>query len=588
MPWAVAGACLVVAVLFATGYFLRAPQPAPAIVSHILPPANANFLFIGFSAGPPALSPDGQRLAFSAAGSDGQQRLWIRWLNSATAQPLEGTEEGSEPFWSPDGRYVGFFASGQLSRIDVSGGPPLALCEVLAGSRGGTWGPDGTILFAPRTNGPISRVAASGGTPQDVTKLNTSLGQTTHRWPQFLPDGKHFLYLAGPPSAEVVGTYASSLDGGESKLILRETFSAMYTPPGYLLFVRQGTVRTLMAQRFDTNRLQTTGDAVPIAENVAVDQNTGRAIFTVSENGILAYQVGNEAAGGNALVWFDRSGKQIAKTGDPGSYATISISPDGSKVAAATVEPNTIWVYDVARGTSTRITFSSTVNGQPSWSPDGKFIAFFSNRNGQFHLFRKAADGTGSTTPLVVDDGVEQYPSFSFDGRYLIFMRNAKQPNSRYQIWAMPLAGDRKPFPVVQGQFDAFWPSLSPDGKWLAYVSNESGRFEIYVVPFLHGTGKWLVSTNGGQRPRWRRDDKELFYLSQDNKIMSAQIVEAGSSLSIGKVQPLFQANPAPNPGWIYDVSADGKKFLVVSEGTEKSSQPLTLVVNWPALLKKQ
>ena len=592
LAWALAAAFSLAAITFAISFIRRAPQSFSPIVSEISPPVNAKFVFVGFAAGPPVLSPNGERLAFSAVGLDGRQRLWIRPLNSTAAQALEGTDGATLPFWSPDSRSLGFFANGRLNRTEASGASPLPLCEV-SSARGGSWGPDGTILFAPGTSGPIFRIPASGGMPQRVTKLNASLGETSHRWPQFLPDGEHFLFSAGTAEG-ISGTYAAPLAGGEAKLIVRNDLSAIYTPPGYLLFLRQGT---LMAQRFDASKLQIVDDAISLVEQVAGNPTLGGGTFSASENGILVYLMGSAFKGGNELLWLDRNGRQIGKTGSSGEYATTTISPDGSRLASAAMEPTGIWVYDVTRGTRTRLTFDvglsvdfcgDCVSGQPAWSPDGKFVAFFSEREGQRHIYQKAADGTGTTTPLVVDDATEGYPSFSSDGHYLIFQRQAAQSNSRIEIWTMPLFGERKAVPVVQGQFHAVWPSLSPDGKWLAYASAESGRAEIYVVPFLHGSGKWLISTNGGTRPRWRRDGKELFYLSLDNKMMSARIADTGSSLSFGQIQSLFQANPSSNPGWLYDVSADGKKFLVVSEGNAKSVEPLTLVVNWPELMKKQ
>jgi serine/threonine protein kinase len=589
IAWAAVALLTIVAAVSTIGYIARAPRPATAIVSEISAPSNANFAFGGDVSGPPVLSPDGQRLAFSAIGSDGKQRLWVRPLDFATAQPLEGTEGATFPFWSPDSRSLGFFASGKLNRIDASGGPTLAIASASNG-RGGSWGADGTILYTPDTISPIYGVPASGGTPEPVTKLNASLNETTHRWPQFLPDGKHFLFYAHGEISQNHATYAASLDGGAPKLLLRGNSSAVYTPPGYLLFVRQGT---LMAQRFDVSNLRLAGDAVPLAENSAVDGIISRGIFTVSENGILAYQVGNGWLRPARLLWFDRSGKQIAETGTPDYFTAASLSPDGRKLAAEIGERGTtlnIWVFDLARGIPTRLTFSPNTNAGPTWSPDGKTMAFLSDRSGKFHAYQKAADGTGSTMPLVVDDAQESFPSFSSDGRYLTFDRLAPTPGSHTEIWALPLFGDRKAFPVVQSsQFDVGEPALSPDGKWLAYISHETGLEEIYIVPFPKGTGKWEVSGGGGKWPRWRHDGKELFYFSLDNKLMSAEISQQGAGLVIGKVALLFPTVAVvPSTHWPYDVSADGKKFVVATQSTQGTSEPLTLVMNWPALLKKQ
>ncbi|MHB8540928.1 MAG: protein kinase domain-containing protein [Candidatus Acidiferrales bacterium] len=592
IAWAVAALFAIGTILFGIGYFGRVPKAAPAIVSEISPPANANFLLNGNFSDPPALSPDGKQLAFGGpptfgAASGDQPELWLRSLDSATTRPLAGTRGATFPFWSPDSRYIGYFANGKLNWIGASGGPPLALADA-PDSYGGTWSRNGTILFVPR-EGPVYRVPASGGRAQEVTKLNASQQEVAHLWPQFLPDGQHFLFYALSRSAENSGTYATSLDGGDPKLILRGGSDAVYAPPGYLLFVRQGA---LMAQPFDASKLRLTGEATPLAEHVGANLDLRRGIFTASESGILSYAMGRSSAASSKLLWFDRNGKETAETGTPAQYVQPSLSPDGGELAVVILDPATgspsVWVYNLARGTKTRLTFSAGVNAEPVWSPDGKVIAFNSRRSGKLNLYEKAADGTGSATPLVVDDSNKFFPTWSSDGRYVLYQRLAAR-NSRSEIWALPLFGDRKPFPVIQDrQFGVTTPTLSPDGKWLAYVSPESGRAEVYIVPFLHGSGKWEVSTGGGQQPRWRHDGKELFYLAPDNKIMSAEIAEQGSGLSIGKVLPLFQANPTSKAGWDYDVSADGKKFVVVSQGAQQASAPLTLVVNWPALLKKK
>ncbi len=588
ITWAAMAVLAIALGLAIAGYVERAPQPATTIVAEISPPANTNFVMGGDVAGIPVISPDGKNLAFAAMDKDGRQRLWVRALNSATARPVEETDEAMYPFWSPDSRSIGFFANGKLNWIGASGGPPMAIADVSA-ARGGSWSPRGTILFTPNTASPIYRVPAAGGTPQPVTKLNASRQEITHRWPQFLPDGKHFLFYAHGNVAENNATYAASLEGGEPKLLIHGDSNAIYAPPGYLLFVRQGT---LMVQRFDGRSLSLIGDAEPLAEHAEVNLVVWRGIFTVSENGVLAYEVGTASAGFYRLLWFDRSGKQIAETGTPGSYYDPRISPDGGKLAITMADPGNgsnynIWIFDLARGVNRRLTFSSSIDREPAWSPDGNTIAFQSNRGGLVHLYRNAADGTGSASALVVDNAAEYVPSFSSDGHYLIYQRQATQPDSHNEIWAMPLVGERKPFPVAQNQqFDVTHPALSPDGKWLAYDSLGTGRPEVYVVPFGQGSGKWEVSTAGGRWPRWRGDGKELFYLSPNNKIMSAQISEQGSSITVDKVSALFPVNATSSSGWFYDVSASGKKFVVVSRGVQQTTAPLTLVANWPKLLK--
>ncbi len=587
LPWALFAAAMLGVVVTMAGYIARSPRPAPLIVSQIAPPDNANFVIAGNSAGPPMLSPDGKQLTFVAGGADGNARLWVRALAAMAARPLEGTEGASFPFWSPDSRSIGFFANGKLKRIDAMGSPALALADAPQ-ARGGSWGPDGTILYTPSTIDPIYRVAASGGVPQKVTKLDFTRLETSHRWPQFLPDGKHFLFFAHTNVDQNNATYVASLQGGAPELLIHGDSSGIYAAPGYLLFIREGT---LMAQRFDADAVHLIGDAVPVIEHAASDPIIWRETLSASEHGMLVYRSQSRFGENLRLLWFDRTGKQVGETGTAGNYGTLSLSPDGSKLAIARVAPGAsnldIWLYDLARGMPTRLTFSSEGAGQPCWSPDGRTIAFVSNP-GQGHLSQKPADGTGTESPLVVDDGQESRPSFSSDGRYLIFERQTAQTGSHAEIWSLPLFGDRKPFPVAQSQqFDLHQPALSPNGKWLAYISPESGQYEVYVVPFIHGSGKWLVSSAGGHFPRWRHDGKELFYLSLDNKIMSAEIADKGASVVVGRLTPLFQANPTPTNGWVYDVTADGKKFIIDTLGGLEGSQPLTLVVNWPELLKK-
>jgi serine/threonine protein kinase len=586
IAWAAAGLLAIVLAFVLAAYIARAPQSMQPIVSQIAPPENTNYVLTGLSAGPPVLSPDGNRLAFAARSADGKQFLWVRSLDGTTQGLLPGTQGATFAFWSPDSRSLAYFANGKLNRIDAAGGPPLALCNAVSG-RGGAWGADGTILFA-LLSGPIFRVPASGGTPEPVTKLPESVGQFSHRWPQFLPDGRHFLFLGQATSIGDSTIYAGSLDGREPKVLFRNESNAIYAQPGYLLFARQGI---LLAQPFDAKKLQFAGDAAPLAGHDAVDSTMSRGNFSVSENGILVYATGSLSQG--RLLWFDRAGRQLSETGTVDVYGFPRISPDGHKLAVSTLSgtsSSSIWIFELDRDTSSRLTFSPGRNDLPAWSPDGKSIAFVFTQDGKRHMYQKPADGTGTATPIVLGDGGEIFPSWSSDGRYFLFQSHSKQGTSPWEIWAKPLFGDQKPFPVVQSpQFLEGDPALSPDGKWLAHSSDESGKVEVYLTPFLRGGGKWQVSANGGNCPRWRADGRELLYMSLDNKVMSAEISEEASSAVIGKVQPLFQSNPVPSaPECMYDLTPDGKKFVVVTLSGEQGSQPLTLAVNWPQLLRKQ
>ena len=585
LPWAVATGLAIAVAVLGLFYTRLIGIPSQTIVAQVAPPDNTSFLLAGLAGDPPILSPDGKRLAFVAVDKDGKQFLWVRPLNAAAAQPLAGTEDAYMPFWSPDSRSLGFVAHGKLNRIDASGGPPLALCDAPLG-RGAAWSNQGTVLFSPTVASPLFRVPASGGATQPMTKL--AAGNIAHRWPQFLPDDQHFLYYIWSSIQDQSGTYVASLDGSEPKLIVRGDSVGLYAPPGFLLYVQNGT---LMAQRFDATALRLIGDAMPLAEHVGLNGPKRRALFTVSQNGLLAYPVANQAAS-NQLLWFGRSGKKIGETGTPGNYSDVRISPDGQRLAVAKIvqsAPNiSLWVYDLARGVETRLTFDDANYATPVWSPDGRTITFSSNRGGALHLYQKPADGTGAISPLVVDGDVEQFPSWSSDGRYLLFSRQGPREGANFSIWALPFFGDHKESLLVKGQFFVDQPALSSDGKWLAYRSAESAVPEIYVIPFGGGTGKWQVSTNGGAFPHWRRDGRELFYLAGDEKIMAAEISEQGESLRVGKISALFQASRSATIGAPYDVAADGQKFLVVSQGVSQAAQPLTLITNWPAQLSKQ
>lgn len=391
----------------------------------------------------------------------------------------------------------------------------------------------------------IYSVPSTGGTPEFARKADPQFaGLGSARWPQLLPDGKHFLFYHFSDVGARSGTYAAAISGGAPKLMVAGKSNALYAPPGYLFFIRQGA---LMVQPFDAGTLRLSGQATPVAENVVQNFVVFRSSFTVSDNGLLAYEAGGKGAGELQLTWVDRSGKPVGKVGEPGEYYTPRISPDGTKLAFCIRDANgnNVWIEDLARGVKTRLTFSSN-DLSPVWSPDGKTIVFESGRRKLIQLYLKAADGTGKTVPLLQDDANEFDPVWSADGRYILYERSEAASPSQTKIWALPMFGDRKPFPVVQSQFAVDQPALSTDGKWLAYVSTESGSPEVYVTRFSPSgaTGRWQVSAGtAGNWPKWRSDGKELFYLSGDDKIMAAEISVHGSDISIGKVQPLFQTN---------------------------------------------
>jgi tRNA A-37 threonylcarbamoyl transferase component Bud32/WD40 repeat protein len=396
--------------------YQRAASDVRPLRAFVLPPEGATFGVSGGSGGPVVISPDGKRLAFVATTSDGKRMLWTRSLESLTAQPLSGTEEAMFPFWSPDSRSLGFFAQNKLKKIDIAGGPPLALCDTSGNPRGGTWGREGVILFTPSTTSPLFRTSASGSPPTQVTKLEADIKVGTHRWPHFLPDGRHFLYVAratgpgGTQQSGAEGIYVGSIDGKESKLLVRAISSGAYAS-GNVLFVREGT---LMAQAFDPKLLEVTGDAFPVAEQVQFDLAYSLAAFSASENGVLAYHAGGVLENNSKLLWIDRTGKEIGGLGDAAAYYDQRISADGQKVAVSLFDPSArtidIWIYEVARGLRTRFTFDPSFERFPVWSPDGSRVVFGSTRKGQYDLFVKPASGAG-TEELLLTTGLNLYPT---------------------------------------------------------------------------------------------------------------------------------------------------------------------------------
>jgi serine/threonine protein kinase/dipeptidyl aminopeptidase/acylaminoacyl peptidase len=588
LPWIAAGVLAIAAIAFALAYLQSGRTPQVSVHSYILPPEKATFLLTGNTAGPPVLSPDGLRIAFAAKNADGKQVLWIRPLNSAVAQPMSGTDGATYPFWSADSRYVAFFAANKLNKVDASGGPPQALSDAAAG-RGGTWNSTGTILFTPDTGSGLARVDAAGGTRVPLTTLEPK--ETSHRWPAFLPDGNHFLYFAHGSTSADSGIYLAALDSKERKFLLRNDSNAIYAP-GYLLFVRDNT---LMAQRFNLRSRSLEGEAKPVADHVAVNTDTWRSIVTASANGELLYQHG-AAGGGSQLIWYDASGKPGEPVlPDTADYDNPALSPDASKLAFV-LESNgvgDIWVVDLARHTKTRITFGPQYSASPVWWPDGKSIVFnYGATSSGDSIYRQNADGTGSKEKLLDTTGISEIPfSVSPDGRYIAYMRRDLKSNTGWDIWALPMfpdkSGEQKPFPVVVTNFVDITPAFSPDGKWLAYANNETGRYEVYIQPFPSGGGRWQVSTAGGATPNWRKDGKELFFFSPDQQVMAVDVNQNGASLQLGAPHALFKATTVSGPNGPYTVSADGKKFVMNTVLPQSITEPLTLITNWPADLKQ-
>jgi Tol biopolymer transport system component/predicted Ser/Thr protein kinase len=580
LPWAVAAAVTIGALVLGYLYFRRAPEKPRVFKLSVQPPEKVTFESFSL----PAVSPDGRRLAF-ATGTAGRDGLWVRDLDSlaASARVLPGTQRASHPFWSPDSRYIAFFADRRLKKIDVAGGPALPLCAGGLFPPGGTWSKNDVILFTSDQNGVVLRVPAAGGSAMPVTVLDPALAETSHNFPWFLPDGRHFLYTAVSTDPEKNAVYVGDLDSKSRHRILAANSQAVYAPPGYVLFLRE---RTLMAQPFDAGKAVTTGDPIPIAEQVDYFRDAWgniNTVFSSSQNGVLAY---NSGGSGNdlQLTWFDRSGRAAGTVGAPGMMRFPTVSPDGNTVAADRLDPQTgffdLWLHDLKRGTSSRFTFDSKTNDSPAWSPDGRHIAFRSTRDGLGNLYQKAIDGTAPEEALDKSLRSMRPSDWSRDGRYII--EGVSDPKTKGDIWVLPLFGDRKPFPYLQTDFSENDGKLSPNGQWLAYFSDETGRFEVYVQTFPTPGGKWQVSTNGGALPVWSRDGKELFFSGLDRKIMVAE-AKGGAKFEVSVPKPLFEMRSGPT-GW-FDVSKDGR-FLIPTPA-EQSSVPITVVVNWTAGLKK-
>ena len=591
LSWAAAAALFLTTIGFGAAYLARPSGEAVAVRFFISPPEKATFESGTFPFDFGVISPDGRRLAFTAKNASGKGLLWVRPLDTLAPQALQGTDDAAFPFWSMDSRSIAFFAQGKLKRIDVAGGPSQTLCDA-ANGRGGTWNRDGVILFAPNTNGPLYRVKSAGGEPLAVTKLTQ---QSSHRFPSFLPDGRHFLYFViGPP--ENSGVFAGTLDSNESKRLLAADTKGLYSAPGYLLFMRQGI---LLRQSFDPKKLELSGDPTPVAEEVGGGSGQDVGAFSVSENGVLTYRNGPRTTGNVQLAWFDRAGKPVETSGTPGPYRGVDVSPDGTRIAVHRHDGNggDIWLFESARrGTMLRFTFdASQDNSMPIWSPDGSRIVFGSLRNGKWGLYQKPANGTGREELLVESDSPKMPMSWSPDGKFIVYWVN--DPKTGSDVWVLPLAGDRKPVPFLQSPFSETWPQISPDGKWIAYTSNETGRNEIYVRPFPTGEGKWQISTNGGTFSRWRGDSKELFYMGVASlgKMISVKVNPAGPTFEYGDPVELFDSGYVNFTHGLnyhtYAVSPDGQRFLIPrpeSTGTgDAASAPITVVLNWTAGLKK-
>jgi eukaryotic-like serine/threonine-protein kinase len=582
LGWLAAVAILVAAVLITAVFYFRRPSVEVKVVHFAVPapekhtfPLPARATASGFL----SVSPDGNKLAFVAEDSPGHSTLWIRDLGSQTAQQIPGTDDASVPFWSPDSRFIAFTAGSSLKKVLATGGP-VETITALPGNGMGTWNRDGVILFSTGLGSPILRVPSAGGSATPATSMDASQQVISQDWPCFLPDGKHFLYTIYTSNPENGGIYVGSLDSKETKLILKAIDFATYSPPGYLLFNRAGT---LLAQPFDADRLELKGEAIPIAEGVQFSAANEKGAVAVSANGVLAYRLVPTAAQ-NKLVWVDRKGTEQPLAAPPHAYRNPRLSPDGQRVAVTIDELGTQeWLLDTRRGTLTRLTFEGSYNGGMAWTPDGKRIAFESDRAGPRNLFWQLADGSGGTERLATSDRSQGVAgSWSPDGQTLAFEQS--NPGTGWDVLVFSL-GDRKVQPFLQTRFNEIAPQFSPDGRWLAYASDESGRYEIYVQPYPGPGGKWQISTEGGTEPVWARNG-ELFYRN-GNKMMAVATTTKGN-FSADAPKVLFEGNYTTyNTMPAYDVTPDGQRFLL-AKTAEQGQQEISVVVNWFEELKQK
>ena len=585
LPWMVAGLFALLAVFaFLFPYLKPAPkQDVHAVRLTIPPPAKGVVSTL-------SVSPDGRNVVYGAPNADGKQVLWLRLLDSATAQPLPGTDNPFfTTFWSPDSRNLAFVSStdNKLKRIDVTGGVPQNIANAPNG-RGGTWNRDGVIVFAPASEGPLARVSAAGGPVTEVTALDQSRGEISHRFPWFLPDGRHFLFFARGATYEGNSVCVGSLDSKEVKHLINADSGAAYSPPGYLLYVREGT---LMAHEFDLDRLEVKGEPIAIADAViGFDVTSNLARFSISETGVLVYYGGSDFNKAD-LIWVDRQGKQVGTVAKAADYGYIRLSRDDKRLVIALRDPSTrwdVWILDLAHGGQTRFTFDSGNEIFPIWSPDGGRIAFSSNRDGHVNMYQKFSNGSGNEEQILVSSEAEFCNDWSTDGQFIAFHKLS--PQTRADIWIVPLSGDRKPFAYLETPFGERDARFSPNGRWIAYVSDETGPREVYIQSFPIGRGKWQISRGGGGPPTWRRDGKEIFYVSGD-KLMSVEVKTDGDTFEVGTPQPLFEVRGAALPGGLggaaFDANADGQRFLIGVPMQEATFLPITVVLNWAADLKR-
>ncbi|MGB5293674.1 MAG: protein kinase, partial [Thermoanaerobaculia bacterium] len=584
LPWMVAALAAGVAVVLGALWLGKDAVEAPVVESAILAPEGTT-LDLGNGL---AFSPDGTEVALVALGEDGIRRLWVRPLASSTPRLLEGTEGAMYPFWSPDGRNIAFIGGSDLKRIASAGGPIQTLAPVQEG-RGGAWSPDGRIVYAPDFRGGLSVVPAAGGESVDLTEVDIERGETAHRFPVMLPDGEHVLFLSqtaeGGSRFDDSQIQAVSLATGERSAVLSANSSVAYSPSGHLLFWREGS---LMVVDFDAGSVAVAGDPVPIAEDIAYTGNE-YAVFSISPNGHLVYQSGASTGFQTRLYHLDMAGNDVSDPSPADLHGQVALSNDGKRAAFRGADNTTIWVRNLARGTATRFTFEDGDHFAPLWSPDDKWLLYTTNREGIHQVFRKLSSGLGSEELVFELEGKPDLADlgawdWSPDGRFLtmdLVNRETDMDIVLYDLQGQELSTlIQSPYYDGEGHF-------SPDGRWLAYSSGESGQFQVYIVPLSGEGGKFQISTDGGLHPKWHPSGERLFYISPRIELMAVNVNLEGD-IEIGVPERLFNIRYPLNNDYPYQVMPDGESFLVNQFDEAGAAAPMTLVQNWTALLQEK
>jgi Tol biopolymer transport system component len=588
LAWTMAGLAggLLVALVTGWTFFRPAPPVSRLVYASIMSPREpaAEFILGGPNSGSLTVSPDGRHVTFAARTEDGSRQLWVHTLDEPEARPLPGTVDGEHPFWSPDSRFIAFFSGGKLKKIDLAGSPALVLADASNG-RPGAWNPDGVILFSPTTLEPIHRIPAGGGKAEQVTEIDKTRNETTHRFATFLPDSRHFLYFAGghgtESGSETHAIFAAGLESGEKKLLVHARSNASYAD-GHLLYVR-GNV--LLAHPFDPDRLEFTADPTPIAQNVQYEPPFFRALFSVSNEGTLVYRAG-VVDPTSTLAWIDRTGKEIASLGEPSTYQGLALAPDETKAAVSIVDPDTgttdLWMYELGREVATRFTFAKLSEFAPLWSPDGERIVYSAINNVYPDLYIKTASGAGQAQALLESDAAKVPTSWTPDGGSILFDHFNPQSQTGRDIYVLELGDGKEAKPFLQTKFDEHSGVLSPDGRWLAYVSEESGSEEVYVAPFPGPGGKWQISKGGGNSPTWVKNQDEIFYAAAGGRVMAVRIQAGVNTITVGSPEELFRNERITAA----DVSPTGQRALVTIGAEIGESHPISMMLNWTDVLK--